>query len=33
MDPDVQPEPEKEGYELGYSCFEELPPAKVFEVE
>ena len=33
MDPDVQPEPEKEGYEFGYSCFEELPPAEVFEVE
>ena len=33
MDPDVQPEPEKEGYELGYSCFKELQPAEVFEVE
>ena len=33
MDPDVQPEPEKEGYEFGYSCFKELPPAEVFEVE
>ena len=33
MDPDVQPEPEKEGYEFSYSCFEELPPAEVFEVE
>ena len=33
LDPDVQPEPEKEGYEFSYSCFKELPPAKVFEVE
>ena len=33
MDPDVQPEPEKERYEFSYSCFEELPPAEVFEVE
>ena len=33
MDPNVQSEHEKEGYEFGYSCFEELPPAEVFEVE
>ena len=33
VDPDVKPECEKEGYEFGYSCFEELPPAEVFEVE
>ena len=33
VDLDVQPECEKEGYELGYSCFEELPPVEVFEVE
>ena len=33
MDPDVQPEPEKEGYEFSYSCFEELLPVEVFEVE
>ena len=33
MDPDVQPECEKEGYESGYSCFEKLPPAEVFEME
>ena len=33
MDPDVQPEPEKEGYEFSYSCFKELLPAEVFEVE
>ena len=26
VDPDVQPEPKQEGYEFGYSCFEELPP-------
>ena len=33
MDPDVQPEPEKEGYEFGFSCFKELLPAEVFEAE
>ena len=33
MDPEAQPECEKEGYEFDYSCFEELPPAEVFEVE
>ena len=33
VDPDVQSECEKEGYEFSYSCFEELPPAEVFEVE
>ena len=33
VDPDVQPECEKEGYEFSYSCFEELPPAEVFKVE
>ena len=33
VDPDVQPECEKEGYEFGYSCFEELLPVEVFEVE
>ena len=33
MDPDVQLDPEKEGYEFSYSCFKELPPAEVFEVE
>ena len=33
VDPDVQSECEMEGYEFGYSCFEELPPAEVFEVE
>ena len=31
VDPDVQSEHEKEGYEFGYSCFEELP--EVFEVQ
>ena len=25
VDPDIQSEPEQEGYEFGYSCFEELP--------
>ena len=29
----MKPDPEKEGYEFGYSCFEELPPAEVFNVE
>ena len=33
MDPDIQSEPEQEGYEFGYSCFEELPPVEVFTVE
>ena len=33
VDPEAQPEWEKEGYEFGYSCFKELPPAEVFEVE
>ena len=31
--PDMKPDPEKEGYEFGYLCFEELPPAEVFIVE
>ena len=33
VDPDMKPDPEKEGYEFGYSCFKELPPAEVFNVE
>ena len=33
MDPDMQQEPEKQGYEFGYSCFEELSPAEVFNME
>ena len=33
VDPDMKPDPEKEGYEFSYSCFEELPPAEVFDVE
>ena len=33
MDPDVQQEPEKQGYEFRYSCFKELPPAEVFNIE
>ena len=33
VDPDMKPDPEKERYEFGYSCFEELPPAEVFNVE
>ena len=33
VDPDMKPDPEKERYEFGYSCFEELPPAEVFKVE
>ena len=33
VDPDVQSEHGKEGHNFGYSCFEELPPAEVFEVE
>ena len=33
VDPDIQSEPEQEGYEFGYSCFEELPPVDIFAVE
>ena len=33
VDPDVQSEHKKECYKFGYSCFEELLPAEVFEVE
>ena len=33
VDPDMKPDPEKEGYEFGYSCYKELPPAEVFKVE
>ena len=33
IDPDMRSEPEKEGYKFGYSCFEELPPAEVFNIE
>ena len=33
IDPDMRSEPEKEGYEFGYSCFKELPPAEVFNIE
>ena len=33
VDPEAQPESEKVGYEFGYSCFKELLPVEVFEVE
>ena len=33
VDPEAQPDSEKEGYEFGYSCFKELLPVEVFEVE
>ena len=33
VNPDIQSEPEQEGYEFGYSCFEELLPIEVFTVE
>ena len=33
VDPDMKPDPEKEGYKFGYSCFKELSPAEVFSVE
>ena len=33
VDSEAQPECEKEGYEFDYSCFKELLPVKVFEVE
>ena len=32
VDPDIQSEPEQEGYEFGYSCFEELLSVEVFAV-
>ena len=33
IDPDMKPDTEKEGYEFRYSCFEELPPAEVTNIE
>ena len=33
VDPDMKPVPEKDGYKFGYSCFEELPPAEVFNAD
>ena len=33
IDPDMRSEPGKEGYKFGYSCFEELPPAEVFNIK
>ena len=33
IDPDMKPDTKKEGYEFGYSCFEELPPAEVTKIE
>ena len=33
VDPDIQSELEQEGYEFGYSCFEELLPIEDFAVE
>ena len=33
VDPDIRPDPEKEGCEFDYSCFKELPLAEVFSVE
>ena len=33
VSPEAQPECKKEGYEFSYSCFKELPPVEVFEVE
>ena len=33
VDPEAQTECEKEGYEFGYSYFEELPAAEIFKVE
>ena len=32
MDPDFKAEPEDDGSEFGYLCFEELPPAEVYNV-
>ena len=33
IDPDMRSELEKEGYEFRFSCFEELPPAEVFNIK
>ena len=33
IDPQVQPEPEPEGYELGYYTFDELPELEVSNIE
>ena len=33
VDPDMKPDPEKEGYKFGFSSFEELPPAEVISME
>ena len=33
MDPDMQQEPEKQGYEFGYSCFKELSQAEDSNME
>ena len=33
INPDMRSEPEKEGYEFRYSCFKELPPSEVFNIE
>ena len=33
IDPDMKPDTEKEGYEFGYSCFKEFPPAEVTNIE
>ena len=33
IDPQIQPEPEPEGYEFGYSTFDSLPTLEVSNVE
>ena len=33
IDPQVQPEPEPEGYEFGYYTFDQLPELEVLNVE
>ena len=33
VDPDMKPDPEKEGYEFSYPCFKELPPTEIFNIE
>ena len=33
IDPDMKPDTEKEVYEFGYSCFEELSPAETMNIE
>ena len=33
IDPQIQPEPEPEGYEFGYYIFDQLPALEVYNIE